>query len=73
MGKLIEKDGKYYRQRRDKLVEIPAEWVGQVPHPQTIKKRPSKRIHKLRKIGKRRKNGTIRETNGVRPGSEPLS
>jgi hypothetical protein len=72
MAKRIEKDGKHYRVRRGQLVEIPSEWVGQVTHPQTINKRPSKQIHKLRKIGKRRKNGTVRETNGPRPGSEPL-
>lgn len=72
MAKLVEKDGKHYRMRRGKLVEIPQEWVGQVPHPATIRKRPSKQIHKLRKIGKRRKNGTIRDTNGPKPGTTPL-
>ncbi len=43
MSKLIEKDGKHYRMRRGKLVEIPEEWVGQVTHPQTIRKRASKK------------------------------
>ncbi len=42
MRKLIEKDGKFYRMRRGKLVEIPPEWVGKVTHPQTIRKRKSK-------------------------------
>jgi hypothetical protein len=37
--KRIEKDGKFYRMRRGKLVEIPAEWVGQVCHPQEQRKR----------------------------------
>lgn len=40
---------KFYRERRGKLVEIPIEWVGQITHPQTIRKRKSKLIHKLRK------------------------
>lgn len=42
MGRLIEIDGKHYRVRRGKLVEIPKEWVGNVTHPQTIAKRKSK-------------------------------
>jgi hypothetical protein len=45
--KRIEKDGKFYRMRRGKLVEIPAEWVGEVVHPQTIRERPSKLIGKV--------------------------
>lgn len=36
------KDLKTFRYRRGKLVEIPPEWVGQVAHPQTIRKRKSK-------------------------------
>lgn len=40
--KRIEENGKFYRMRDGKLVEIPKEWVGKVTHPQTIKKRPSK-------------------------------
>ncbi|KKN54362.1 hypothetical protein LCGC14_0593400 [marine sediment metagenome] len=43
MSKLIKKDGKYYRWRRGRLVEIPPEWVGKVTHPQTIRKRKSKK------------------------------
>ena len=39
----IEKDGKFYRKRRGKLVEIPDEWVGHVTDPQTIRKRKSKK------------------------------
>jgi len=38
----IEIDGKFYRIRRGKLVEIPKVWVGKTVHPQTIRKRPSK-------------------------------
>lgn len=44
--KRIEKDGKFYRMRRGKLVEIPAEWVGELAYPQTIRERPSKLIGK---------------------------
>lgn len=43
----IEKDGKFYRMRRGKLVEIPAEWVGQVVYPQTVRERASNRIGKV--------------------------
>lgn len=39
MAKRIEVDGKFYRMRRGKLVEIPTEWVGQVTSHQTIAKR----------------------------------
>jgi hypothetical protein len=49
MAKRVEKDGKIYRVRRGKLVEIPPKWVGVFASPQTIAKRPSKAIHKLRK------------------------
>jgi hypothetical protein len=49
--KRIEIDGKFYRERRGKLVEIPAEWVGSVTHPQTMRKRPSKQIGKLARTG----------------------
>ena len=47
MGKLFEIDGKHYRIRRKKLVEIPPEWVGEVTHPQTIRKRKTTRSAKL--------------------------
>ena len=40
--KRIEIDGKFYRYRRGKLVEIPPKWVGQTTSPQSIRKRPSK-------------------------------
>ncbi len=39
----IEIDGKFYRKRRGKIVEIPAEWVGKTVDLQTIRKRKSKR------------------------------
>ncbi len=41
--KLISDNGKFYRKRRGIIVEIPAEWVGKVTHPQTIRKRKSKK------------------------------
>jgi len=50
---MIEKDGKAYRIRRGKLVEIPPEWVGQTTHPQTIRKRVSKLPAKQRRAQKR--------------------
>lgn len=43
MSKRIEIDGKFYRMREGKLVQIPDEWVGKIPHKQTVKKRKSKR------------------------------
>lgn len=59
MTKRIELDGKFFRIRRGKLVEIPPEWVGKDTNKCTIRKRKSKLIHKLRR-GKpkpQRKNG----------------
>lgn len=43
-------DGKAYRIRRGKLVEIPAEWVGETVHPQTLRKR--KKARQARKKAK---------------------
>lgn len=40
---LISIDGVYYRMRRGNLVPIPAEWQGNVAHPQTIRKRKHRR------------------------------
>jgi hypothetical protein len=48
--KPIMVDGKPHRMRRGKLVEIPAEWVGKVTSQQQIQSRPSKAIHKHRKM-----------------------
>lgn len=45
--KRMEKDGKFYRMRRGKLVEIPAEWVGEIVHAQTMRERRSKLIGKV--------------------------
>jgi len=45
MTKRIEVDGKYFRIRRGKKVEIPAAWVGKTTYPETIQSRKSKRGH----------------------------
>ena len=52
MAKRVEIDGKFYRWRRGKLVQIPDEWVGKTLHPQTKRKRPSKQIGKRKKSTK---------------------
>ena len=39
---IVDADGKHYRMRRGKLVEIPPEWVGKTLHPQTKRKRSSR-------------------------------
>lgn len=41
--KRIEIDGKYYRWRRGRLVEIPASWLYKVPNNNTMNKRKSRR------------------------------
>lgn len=43
MSKRIQIGNKFYRMRRGKLVEIPDEWLGKTTHPQTIRKRESKK------------------------------
>lgn len=52
MAKRIEIDGKFYRERRGKLVEIPAQWLGRVTSRETIRQRPSKLHGKLKRIVK---------------------
>ena len=52
MGKRIEIDGKFFRERRGKLVEIPEKWLGQVTSRETIRQRPSKLQRKVRRIVK---------------------
>ncbi len=47
-GKRIEQDGKFYRMRRGKLVEIPRGWVNKVTNEQTIRKRTSKLTGKVK-------------------------
>ena len=43
VGKLIMIDGIPHRMRRNKLVEIPAEWFKNLTTKQTIRKRKSKK------------------------------
>lgn len=52
MAKVIEKDGKLYRMRRGKLVEIPEQWAGKIPHRQTMKKRQSFQENLKKKSGR---------------------
>ena len=52
MAKRIEIDGKYFRVRRGKLVEIPSEWVGRYPSQKHIRQRPSKLSGPLKRIVK---------------------
>ncbi len=40
---------KVTRVRRGQLIAIPEQWRGKVSHRQTIRKRPSKSLHKHRK------------------------
>jgi hypothetical protein len=57
-SKLILVDGLPRRMRRGKLVVIPWEWLGKTVSKQKIAARPSKAIHKHRKMlkyGKRKK------------------
>ncbi len=57
--KRLDLDGKSYRMRRGKLVEIPSEWVGKVTSRETIRQRPSKLIGKVKRVVKRRDGGTF--------------
>lgn len=50
--KIVDGVKKYYRMRRGELVEIPNEWVGQTVTGQSIRKRPSKGLHKHVKLDK---------------------
>lgn len=52
MPKCTVIDGKSYRMRRGNLVEIPPEWVGKTLGDQTRNARPSKALHKHRKMMK---------------------
>lgn len=61
MAKAIKIDGKTYRMRRGKLVEIPEKWVGNCTTKKTIRQRPSKQIHKLRKFMKYGERRSLKE------------
>lgn len=49
MTKATKIDGKLYRTRRGRLVEIPEEWVGNFTTPATIRQRQSKLIGKVKR------------------------
>lgn len=55
--KRIELDGKFFRYRRGKLVEIPPEWVGKTTFRQNINKRRKRKRerHALERTVGRRK------------------
>ncbi len=55
MGRIIYINNIPHRMRRGKLVRIPDEWLGKVTHPQTIRKRKSKKGQ-----GKRFKRKVVR-------------
>lgn len=57
MTKRIEIDGKFYRKRRGKIIQIPDEWVGHIPTTQTIRQRPSKINGSLQR--------TVKDAGGV--------
>lgn len=52
MAKRVELNGKFYRERRGKLVEIPTKWVGRMPNEQSIRQRPSKLPNKQKRVVK---------------------
>lgn len=73
MGKRIELDDGFYRERRGKLVKIPAEWVGETTHSQTQRKRASK--SRALKLGRQRnllKDGSADWSNYRGRRHEPL-
>lgn len=47
--KLLKRGNQFYRIRRGKVVQIPNDWVGHTVHPQTIRKRTSKKTEKMKK------------------------
>lgn len=47
--KRIEIDDEFYRMRKKRLVRIPKQWLDQVPHSQTIRKRQSKKTGKIKR------------------------
>lgn len=42
-------DGKVFRVRRNKLVQVPDAWVGKITTNETIRQRPSKLLRKVRR------------------------
>lgn len=56
MSRRIEKDGKYFRMRRNKLVEIPWEWVG--IFPAALGRKPPKIFKRYERRKQRRQGKT---------------
>lgn len=50
----IERDGKFFRMRRGKLVEIPAKWLHQVPSKSTMSDR--RVAAKMKRHGRKHNN-----------------
>lgn len=75
MSKRVFLNGKYYRMRRGKLVEIPAEWVGKITTRQTINRRKeSARLKRKELTFQERKQSDIEtsdEMDTPRTGTEP--
>lgn len=55
MAKAVHVEGKVFRYRRGKLVEIPPKWVGNFTTNETIRQRTSKLIHKVARMTKWRR------------------
>jgi len=65
-GLIIDEDGRRFRIRRGRMVEIPDEWSGKTVWDQTKNRRRSRIIHKRRKT-----DGWKRSVrNGRRPPPE---
>ena len=74
MSKRVFLNGKYYRMRRGKLVEIPLEWVGKITTRQTIKRRKeSARLKRKELTFQEHKSDleTSDEMDTPRTGTEP--
>jgi hypothetical protein len=60
MGKMLTIEGKPYRLRRRRLVEIPSQWLGKIPTDLTIRKRKERsKLKKLRNRKHRHKYGVF--------------
>lgn len=75
MSKRVFLNGKYYRMRRGKLVEIPLEWVGKITTRQTINRRKeSARLKRKELTFQERKQSDIETSDEMgtpRTGTEP--
>jgi hypothetical protein len=57
--KAIIEDGKVFRIRRGKKVEVPAEWVGVIPTQHTKRHRLSNYINKIKRVVKQKRNASV--------------